>query len=511
MTTTYHILIDRVDNGALSLYSNDDIRSDVLHVEWHIGMNAPYQAVAPPAEATITLRNRDGAYSPEQTTIRPGQRVEIRSDDGSTIRMHFVGMVHFIEVDGGTQGKQQARIHARGMMQQLTEQSVRVEPRVTATAGTVLEDIFQQADFRYRGLNGFCVIDRETHNLIDSTVIFGDDTPPRSFQTGKTDFTYAGDIWREDVPVSTAIRHLTEAEGGRFFVNRDGQYTFFDRHHLTQSTVRGTFSDNMDDLTYSYGESILNRVDVEILPRNIGLPNTILWQLENPVHIMRGTSLQIVAPYTTGTGFPAGAVEVLPMEPYVHYRMTWVEDPTSPDATGRADVRFVEVGAAATVIEILNRSTLGFWIQEMELRGTPVSVDKPYHITRRDTLSITEYGVRRQFVSVPVLSDTVEAAALGDTMLLHQREARGRVRTIELSTHTQPDPVRTYNLFDLIQVEDSQTGHSALYHIIGQTHTIDQGGTRHRVRWLLEPSPVGQFVIVNRSSINQQNERLLPR
>jgi hypothetical protein len=510
MTTTYHVLIDRIDNGVLSLYGSDDVGADVLHIEWHTGMTDTYQAVAPPAEAVITLRNRDGAYSPEQTAIQPGQRLEIRSDDGSTVRKHFVGLVHFIDVDAGTQGQQQARVHARGLMQQLTEQSVRMQPRVTATAGTVLEDIFQQARFRYRGLNGFCVIDRETHNLIDSTLIFGDDTPPRSFQAGKTEFTYAGDIWRDDVPISTAIRHLTEADGGRFFVDRDGVYTFFDRHHLTQSTVRGTFSDNMNSLSYTYGSEILNRVDVEILPRNIGLPNTILWQLEEPVHIMRDSSLQIVASYVNSTGFPVGAVDVLRMEPYVHYRMTWVEDPTSPDATGRADVRFLEVGATATVIEILNRSSLGFWIQEMELRGTPISVDRPYNITRRDDLSITEYGVRRQFVSVPVLSDTVEAAALADTMLLHQRGARGRVRTLELSTHTQPVAVLDYSLFDLIQVDDSQTGHSALYHIIGQTHTIDRGGSRHRVRWLLEPSPVGQFVIINRSSINQ-DDLLLPR
>lgn len=510
MTIIYHVLIDRDDDGLLSLNSADDVKSDVLHLRWHIGMTEPYQAVAPPAEAVITLRNRDGTYSPEQAIIRPGQRVEIYSNNGSQVQTHFSGMVHFIEADGGTQGQQQVRVHARGAMQQLTEQSVRMEPRLTATAGTVLEDIFQQARFRYDGLNGYCVLDRTGQNVIDNTLIFGDDTPPRSFQAGQTEFTYAGDVWREDVTMFTAIRHLTEAEGGRFFVTGDGLYTFFDRHHLTRSVLRDTFVDTMDGLTYSYGEGVVNQVDVEILPRQMGLPNTVLWELEQPVHIMRDKSLQIVAAYRTSTGFPVGAVDVIPLEPYVHYRMTWVQDPASPDATGRAQVRFLEVGAAATVIEVVNRSSLGFWIQELELRGTPISISAPFYITRQDDLSITEYGVRSQFISVPVLSDTVEAAALGDTVLLQRRRARGRIRTMELNTHTLPVPVLSYDLFDMIQVDDTQTGHSDTYHIIGQTHTVDRGGSRHRVTWLLEPSAVGQFVTIDTSDIDS-DEVLLPR
>jgi hypothetical protein len=266
----------------------------------------------------------------------------------------------------------------------------------------------------------------------------------------------------------------------------------------------------MRDLHYTFGETVVNRVDVEILPRHIGQPNTLLWKLDEPFKVTKGESMRLVASYTNSMGFPVGAVNVVPMEPYTHYQASWVADPTSLDVTGSVRVRFIEVGATATVIEVLNNTRQGFHVQRMELRGTPVSIGQPYTITQQDDLSITEYGVRRLSVSVPVLSDSEEAAALGKRVLLERSRARGMVHSMTLTTQSFPFRVLAYNLFDLIGVEDSQTGHTDNYTIIGQHHVVDRGGSRHRVTWLLEPSPVGQFVILDSSDIDS-DDILLPR
>lgn len=509
MTVEYEIFVNRDDDDTLIAGTADDISADVLKLEWRTGMAELYQAVAPPSEATITVRNRDKAHSPELTTLRPGQRVEIRSSDG-TSRTHYKGIVHAVEVDGGTQGAQQAVIHAKGIMHQLTQQSVRITPRVTASASTVLEDIFRQARFRQAALDGYCVLNRDGHNLIDSTTIAGDARPSRWIQPGKTTFTYAGDIWRDDVPITTAIRHLVEAEGGRFYATGDGMLVFFERHHLTTKVQRGTFSDNMDGLQYAYGDTIVNHVDVELLPRHIGQPNSLLWKLDEPFKVFKSDSVQVVATYTDSTGLPVGAVEVLPLKPYTHYTATWLTDPPRFDVTDSVRIRFLEVGATVAVIEVVNSTGMGFHVQEMELRGTPVSIGQPYTIAQQDSLSITDYGMRRLSLSVPVLSSDEEAAALARTVLVQRSRARGQVRSMTLTTQHFPSEVLTYHLFDRIGVEDSQTGHTDNYSIIGQKHVVDRGGSRHRVTWLLEPSPAGKYVILDSSDIDS-DDVLLPR
>ena len=99
---TYMVSIDYSDNASFA-DSGENRVGDVLQLDWRLGMAKPYDTVAAPATARITLRNSTRAYSSEYTTddLKPGKPIRIQSNDGTTTRTHFTGFIDHIElVDG---------------------------------------------------------------------------------------------------------------------------------------------------------------------------------------------------------------------------------------------------------------------------------------------------------------------------------------------------------------------------------------------------------------------------
>jgi hypothetical protein len=73
MPATYTVAIDWNDDGDFT-DSGEDITADVLALRWRLGMAQPYDNLAAPIAAQITVRNPARAYSPEHTAndLSPG-------------------------------------------------------------------------------------------------------------------------------------------------------------------------------------------------------------------------------------------------------------------------------------------------------------------------------------------------------------------------------------------------------------------------------------------------------
>src|SRR5215470_13833236 len=117
---TYTVAIDFDDDGDFT-DPGDDITADVLRLDWRLGMDAPYDTLAVPIAAHITVRNPSRAYSPEYTSndLSPGKPIRIQSNDGVTTRTHFTGFITRVEPEAGNQGERLAVIHAGGPEGQL--------------------------------------------------------------------------------------------------------------------------------------------------------------------------------------------------------------------------------------------------------------------------------------------------------------------------------------------------------------------------------------------------------
>jgi len=512
MPITYTIAIDLNDDGDFSALG-DVISGDVLQVRWHLGFARRYDPVAAAAEAQIIVQNRSGKYAPERTPLQPGQHLRICSDDGTTVHTHFSGLIDRIEPQTGNQGTQQSIIYAVDLLHELQQHRVGMMPLQNQRADQILDAIIPQMQLRHPRLHGFCIIDRAGHNIINSDSIFGDDYPSTNFETGKSVFTYVGDTWGDGLRAHSAIQQICESEGGRFFASRDGILTFHNRHHIfLDETLAASFTDDMEGLRYAYAADHLSQTEITITPRRIDPPNSLLWSLSEALRFERNSSRRIVARFRDAAKNPIGALAVIAPQAFVHFTANLRQDGSGLDVTGHLQVTLMSANASAAVLQIRNRHPrLTVFLQNLELRGTPLITGDPLLLVAEDGLSRALHGLKRLVLDAPLLQDVEEASDLLEYELRRRGIPEGVLDVLQTSTHSHPQETLSLTLFDRIRITESHSGHSADHLIIAEAHQIEAGGARHQVIWRLEPANLHRFFTVNTHTIDDASVVLLPR
>lgn len=507
MPIRYTIAIDTAEDGTYAA----DLSADVLRAQWRLGLDRPTDVLAAPSRATLTLRNRAGAYAPERSYLGIGQRLRITSDDGTTTRTHFVGRIERLDPQAGDQGGQEATLIAAGLGATLARHTVRLAPRANQRADQLIDALLDQVGYRRDLPAGYCVLDWAGRNQIDHTRPFAPESLPRTLQAGQSTFPYVGDTWGAGVSAAVAIEQVVAGEGGYFVLNRADEAVFLNRHAvLMNETLAATFADDMAALEYRYGAEIINAVDVLVVPRRIGAANSRLWGLEAPQPIERGESLLLNAPFRDANQNPVGALSLVTPLPDVHFRATVFADPASSDRTAAVQVVVRDVSASAALLEIRNRARTRLHVQQLDLYGTPLITGDALIISERDDLSITRYGIRPQRLDGGLIADTEEAQALARARLLQAAQPRGLAQWLTTSTRRHAQATLALTLFDRVQVRESQTGHAQDYVILAEEHRVAQGGAQHEVTWLLASVDDERFFVVDRHSVDG-TPILLPR
>jgi hypothetical protein len=459
-------------------------------------MEQPFDSMAAPSQARLTVRNPTRAYSPENTTLLPGQRVRIQSNDGVTTRTHFTGFISHIEPLPGDEGQQTAIIHLRGPEHDLSQSQARLSPMQNVSADGVINTILDQAQIRRAALNGYLIIGVTGHNTIGTHKLFGPNIA-RALETGKSVFAYVGDTWEDGIPADSAIRQLAASERGRFFVNRNGEIRFYNRHHtLIDTAIDATFSDDMEDIEYVYGADIVNQVEIEIVPRSIGAADSVLWSLSGTQPIAPRATLRLVANYQDASKNPTGALNVIPPVRDTDFRALNAQ---GNDATVAIEVAVIAAGASAATLEVRSLSDRALTLNHLQLRGTPLQRGNPLLVQQVDMTSITFYGPNRLRLHLPALSSIEEADQMARYELARRKDPRGTIRHLKTSARSHATHMLARTLFDRITVTETQTAHSADYFILAEEHQVDRGSARHRVTWTLEPADDDRFIIIGAS------------
>ena len=211
MPITYTIAINNNHDGDFT-DTGEDITDHVLDLKWNLGFAQPYDSLADYSTAQITVRNPTGLFSPERNPLDSGTQIRIQSDDGTSPRTQFIGFVSHVTPMEGEWGDKTAVIHLQDCQPWLDDSQVILAPQVDVTADSVIDVLLDQAILRRAVIEGYCIIDVEDYNLINSITIFPDENIARSLEAGKTQFAYVGDWWQDSVPVRQAIRNLVDSE-----------------------------------------------------------------------------------------------------------------------------------------------------------------------------------------------------------------------------------------------------------------------------------------------------------
>lgn len=503
---TYLIAIDMAHDGSFST-NDDDISMDVLSARWRLGMPDAYANMSGIGQAEITVNNRNQVFSSDENNQLIGKRLRIQSNDGTTTRTHFTGMIVRVIPQTSNQGERLATLYVVGREAELQTQLVRLPLMTNITADDVIQEVVEQVAWQYEDIASGCVIGESS---IGSSWIFPDEVITTTFDEGKSTFEFLSSAWSADVRAVDAIEQITEAENGRFFFNREGEAVFYNRHHLLgNDAIVASFSDDAEHIAYEVS-TVVNQVEMTITQRVIGASNQALWTLSNPIKLVRQQTRRLVVRYQVD-GESVGAIELEPLLAGHHYTIHSNSQGVGTDYSAQVAVYVEDATLNSATISVSNLSNQDLYLTSLTLHGTPLITGDDITLIKDDPVSALVYGKQVKHLSSSIITDIGEVDGIINWELQRYRQPSGRIREFHTNTRTHPTETLSLSLFDRIQIEASQPEHIGRYYIISEEHTVDKGGARHRVCWQVEPSEVDRFFVIGTHSIGDEGVILVPR
>ena len=501
----YRIELDSGDDGRFAT----DLSAKVIALRWRLGMAKAGDRLAAPARAEISLRNETRRFSPEASALplRRGLSLRLRYlDSRGRSTTLFLGDLTRVVPQSGAQGARRAVIHAEDIQAQLRENRIELPPRAHARPDEVIAAILDSLPLRRPRLAGRAILGLRGHNALGRTTrLFSGQTVARRLQRGRSHFVWLAEGWLSGISAWEAIARFVESERGHFYTDRLGRLVFLQRHHLLLPRApRANFNEDALALEYEYGGDFVNEWSVTHQPRNLGPRGVTLWQLSDHLRLDGDAEVVLRAHYRDERGRSLGAASVEEPQPQEDYRAHRHPETSAGEESHRVHLRLLERSAASALLRVQNDAPHPLFLTKLRLRGQPILLGDPLTVVARDGKSIARFGRRPGNLPLLAPNEIETAAALARFELAQSANPRGRLSAIRLAGPAHLPQILARNLFDCIQIQDEQTGHSAPYFIVAEEHEVTLGGHRHECRWLLAAAFTTHFATLGHSRLKDQ-------
>jgi len=512
-------------NAGSSTDLYDNVTDHVTDAEWFLGIHTPYQDDADDSMLRVKLNNSDRRFSPEYSGspmagfLAPHRAVVARSNQAGAFRTHWTGWVESIQPSMGKFGERGAEIKAAGAMLFFEDVETTIPVQENRRTDEILADLLSEVQIAPPVMQSM-LLGVTGYAELDSTTFLPNPVIPNVLSPGQTTLAYAADNWvqppapgdtkRGSFNVYRAIKDVVAAERGRFFFDRTGNATFWDRHHLLKrkydSLTDPTFDDAMQGLSYEYaglGE-FKNDIMVTCHPRAVSPDGQeLLWSLEQPVTISAGETRKLTVNYKDDSENRIGGKNV------------YLANVTFSEGSG--SVRLTAGGNRA-ILEIVNSQSGGgngsvssegkAVLQTCELRGTKITDFGTMEATAHDELSINLFGRRTLRMNLASIDKLDDAQTIADFERVRRAQPSGKVRTIILVSDAvqggnQHSEQLQRTIGDLIRVKETQTAHDDTYFIIGEQQRLSHQGEYFETTWYLEPATDADWFVVDKSDLDE--------
>ncbi|MDE0327579.1 MAG: hypothetical protein OXI78_00645 [Anaerolineaceae bacterium] len=503
MSLRWSVHLDHNDDGRFD-EAGEDLSQAVLAIRWRRGMGRPHDSVAQPGQAEITLRNRDGRYSPERGALAQGRLLQVRSHDGAQSRVHFTGHVARVEAQAGALGSRRALLIARDASAQLAGHHIRLPPLNALRADEIIERCLDAVPLRRGRLRGTWLLGQAGQGELGRNTGLAPLNIGRQLGRDSDRLARAGDSWATGIPALAAIAEVCAAVRGRFHIDHEGRAVYLSRHQLLlQVAAQAGFRDDMQDLRYSWADERVSQVEVLLTPRRRGQPG-VVWTLGQALAIdaRQDDAQQVLLRYRDATGQPCGALDLIAPLAGRDWQANSRPDGRGRDLTGNLTLLLREAGISAALLEIRNSGRTTAWLQAgAQLRGTPLYSGDPLLVTQRSLGSENRFGPAALRLDLPALDSLDQARSLARFELARRQTPRGHVHSLGLSGADRVARALARRLFDRIRIEEAQTCHRDDYFIIGEeVEVTPEAGAR--LTWRLE-SAHSPFWLLGRGQLNR--------
>lgn len=306
-----------------------------------------------------------------------------------------------------------------------------------------------------------------------------------SLETGYTTLPYAGDNLDRGTGINLQqyLRQILACEcGGRFFWDATvGRYVFHNRLRDAVAAMTvwepGAVLDDQS-LEWSWGDDVINHVDLKYETRAVGAAGTVVWEYDNLPITMAATGAtsaerRLVARYTSAdTDVQIAVKDGIAPVAGTDYEAAYT-DGAMESANTVLNV-FVTYSANTAEVRLQNTSTRPLEVTTLQLRATPVITRRAQSVISRDAASIVTNGLRKLTIDVPSINTEDFAQQYADVRA-HERSAPIKlVRQIAFAADISATVEAMATQAQVGDALDVDTGDGAQkYIILARNHVLD--------------------------------------
>jgi len=333
-------------------------------------------------------------------------------------------------------------------------------------------------------------------DIITSVVASAYTPAATNYEIGINQFPVAADRWSyqgitinsgrsgptEKILAAQKILDACVSDWGRFFIAKDGDPTYFNRHHeILDDTTELTLDNTMTELDYQKSvQQIINSVEVTCYPRSIGTIPEVLGRISQhspPSIEVAGTQI-FVLQFRDPVDQTIQLGCLTPIDPSTAPGIDIIatDDPAGVGTviTGNIAVVMTDYGDRVE-LALTNNAAVTAYIQKLQVRGFAVRSREAVTVVTRDVASIADYGLRKLSLNAPLMSNPMDAQQLADFLVDYYKDPLDEIVSLNFSAHTNEtlmEAARDLELFDRVSITEDQTGVTGLFFIYSIRHVI---------------------------------------
>lgn len=476
------------DSPRSEVAISDDVLGITINREL-AGFNRPLRA----GDATVTLFNADGQYSPRRLDspfngeLRPNLQVRIQGtvtsgspfilnishlNCGNTLsqaKVLFTGFVDNITVQPALNGPRNAVFQCRDEMKELVRRRVTTDILTNVNVTSAFTTIMSLAGIP---------ADQRSIAAIDDR---------RNF------------IWYRDVLLITALDEMVESGAYNLFVSADGTVSVKNRLFEFGQDIVASY-ENMRSLSFTVSErEIFNDISVRGFPRAVANSVQVVANIIEPITIPGSSSIGFFLDYLDPRNQePAPAINMQTLVASQDYLTFTNSDGTGTNRTNTTTVSVVFFGETA-VQTISNLNSEDIFLTKYQLRGDPILRFPSIRVRREATESQSLFGIKERSIENRLLARRSEITELADFLVGVYSDPTDEV---SFSLTNQFPDVFNNELTDIVRLVNTHTGIDGEFTIKGVRHNIqaDQVGWVHEAEYDLLQSLAFDTLILDSSA-----------
>ena len=455
-----------IDYGAGFIDKSDDLSLARIRRSF----SGPLARVATEGRASFTMENSSQAYSPPLVgALVPRLPVRFTMSYGGVPVVQFTGSLRNIVPTADTcTPRKLSVLECVDDMELLDiyegEMAIQTNTNAHTVIKAVVDSAYAPAGENYEaGINPFPVAaDRWSYQGI--TINSGREGPT------------------ETILASQKILDACVSDWGKFFIAKNGDPTFFNRHHeLLDATTELTLNNTMHEMEYKKSvQQIINSVEVTCYPRTIGTIPEVLGRLsQTNAPSINDTETQIyVLQFRDPVDQTISLGGLTPIDPST---FPGVDIIATDDPAGVGTIVTVNIAVVMTdygdrvELALTNNSGAIAYIQKLQVRGFAIRSREPVTVVSRDAVSIAAYGLRKLSLNAPLMSNPADAQGLADYLIDYYKDPMDEIPSVTFSAHTNDtlmEAARDIELVDQVSITEDQTGVTGQFFVYSIQHTI---------------------------------------